>query len=158
MTRAGVCSIARMRLLFAERFQSAQPRCPTFLNDLPAARQRQGVGRYVFRDHRAGSDIGALADFDRRDQRRVRTDEGILADRRAMLVAAVVIAGDGAGADIGVGADKGVADIAQMIGLGAGFQHRLLDLDKVADARTVAEPGAWPQPRERPDGSTLADM
>ena len=73
----------------------------------------------------------------------------------AVLVAAVVIAGDGAGADIGAGADEGVADIAQMIGLGAGLDRRFLDLDEIADARALAEPRARPQPRERPDRTPL---
>src|SRR4029077_13200400 len=91
-------------------------------------------------------------------QRRVRADEGVLANLGAVLGTAVVIAGDGASADIGVGADKSVADIAQMIGLGAGLQHRLLDLDEIADARAVAEFGPGPQPRERSDRNALADM
>ena len=50
-----------------------------------------------------------------------------------MLVEAVVVAGDGAGADIGAGADLGVADIGQMIDLGAGVDQRRLGLDEVAD-------------------------
>ena len=51
------------------------------------------------------------------------------------LARAVVIAGDGAGADIGAGADAGVADIGEVIGLGAGLDHGLLDLDEIADVR-----------------------
>ena len=62
--------------------------------------------------HRAGADIGAVADLDRRHQRRVRADEGAVADIGAVLGDAVVIAGDGAGADIGARADPRVADIS----------------------------------------------
>jgi hypothetical protein len=36
-----------------------------------------------------------------------------------VLEEAVIVAGDGAGAEIGVGADMGVADIGEMVDLGA---------------------------------------
>ena len=52
---------------------------------------------------------------------------------------AVVVAGDGAGADVGSRADPGVADIAQMVGLGAGLDQRLLHLDEIADVDVLAE-------------------
>ncbi len=105
-------SRAILRFLLAERFQRPQARGPVLLNHLARARERQCIHRHVAGNHRAGTDIGAVADLDRRNQRRIGTDECILADRRAVLGAAVVIAGDGAGADIGIGADRGVADIA----------------------------------------------
>ena len=130
-----------MRFLFAQRFQPAQARRPTFLNNLFAPPQSQCVRRHVLGDHRAGPDIGARADL-HRHQRRIRADERPLADGGAMLGAAVVIAGNGAGSNIGVGADNGVADVAQMIGLGAGFDRGFFDLDEIADAGAVAEPGA----------------
>src|SRR3546814_12514737 len=63
-------------------------------------------------------------------------DEGAGADRRAVLQEAVVVAGDGAGADVGGGADGGVAQIAQVVGLGALAQLGVLDLDEVADMRS----------------------
>ncbi len=46
------------------------------------------------------------------------------ADRGAVFVEAVVIAGDGAGTDIAAGADGGITQIGQMIGLGAGAELR----------------------------------
>ena len=46
---------------------------------------------------------------------------------------AVIIAGDRARADIGAGADLGVAEIGQVVGLGALAEPRLLDLDEIAD-------------------------
>ena len=101
----------------------AQALGPAFLDGLPAAPDRQRIRRHVRGDHRAGADIGAVADLDRRDQRRIRADEGALADVGAVLGGAVVVAGDGAGADIGARADPGVADIAQMVGLGAGLDQ-----------------------------------
>src|SRR5262245_17642465 len=105
---------------------------PAFLDLLAAATDRERVRRHIAGDDRARAHIGALADLHRRDQRRVRADERVLADLGAVLADAVVVAGDGAGADIGAGADGGVADIAQVIGLGAGLDHRFLDLAEIA--------------------------
>ena len=80
-------------------------------------------------------DQRAVADRDRRHQRRVRADEGARADLGAVLEDAVVVAGDGAGADVGAGADPRVADIGEVVGLGALLDDRVLDLDEVADVR-----------------------
>ena len=68
-----------------------------------------------------------------------------------MLVHAVVIAGDGAGADVGLAADFGIADIAQVVRLRTRAEMRILDLDEIAHARAGAELGAAAYPRERPD-------
>ena len=74
-----------------------------------------------------------------------------------MLTEAVVVAGDGAGADVGIGADMGVADVGEMVDLDAGLQRRGLGLDEVADLAAVAERGARPQARIGTDGRVLAD-
>src|SRR3546814_1493736 len=61
--------------------------------------------------HRAaGADDRVAADPHRRDQRAVRSDEGVLADFGAIFEIAVIIAGDRARADIGPRTD---ADVAQ---------------------------------------------
>src|SRR5690606_1509594 len=86
---------------------------------LAPARHGQLPRRGIVRDDRARPDRGVLADRYRRDQRRVRADEGAVADHGAMLVGPVVIAGDGAGADVDVTPDAGVADVGQMIDLAA---------------------------------------
>jgi hypothetical protein len=52
-----------------------------------------------------------------------------------------------AGADVGVGADMGVADVGEMIDLDAGFQARGLVSTKCRSCAPVAERGARPQPR-----------
>ena len=108
-------------------------------------------------DHAAGRDDRAVADGDRRHQRRVGADERALADYRAEFVNAVVIAGDRAGADIGARADVAVADIGEVIGLGSGAEPGGLDLDEIADMdllfedRARAQPGKRADPRARPD-------
>src|SRR5579872_6373724 len=122
-----------MHLLLAECLERTQPCYPTFLNDLTPAAECQRPCRHVLGDDRARADIGPLADRYRRDQRRIRADERVAADLGPMLGDAIIIAGDGAGPDIGAGADQSVADIAQMIGFGAGLDYRFLDLDEIAD-------------------------
>src|SRR5687768_2080603 len=136
----------------------AQTQRPAVLCGLAPARDGQRVRRHVAGDDRARSDIGAVADFDRRDQGRIGADEGVPADLGAMLRDTVVIAGDGAGTDIGAGTNGGVADIAEVVGLGAGLDDRLLDLDEIADVHVVLEASARAKSRIGADQSSLADM
>ncbi len=144
-------------LQFPCRFPVAEGLRPALLNGLPGARERERVGRHVLGDDAARADIGALADRDRRDQGGVRADEGAGADLGAVLVEAVVVAGDGAGADVGAGADARVAEIGEVVGLGARADLGVLDLDEVADPRLLAELRARPQPRERADAGAGGD-
>ena len=50
-----------------------------------------------------------------------------------VLVNTVVVARDGAGADVGAGANPGVADVGQVVDLGPGLDRGVLDLDEVPD-------------------------
>ena len=68
-----------------------------------------------------------------------------------MLPLAVVIARDRARADVDAAPDRRVAKIGQVVRLRAGAEHRLLELDEVADARVLPQIGAGPQVRERAD-------
>ncbi len=63
----------------------------------------------------------------------------------------IVIAGDGSGADIGAGADSGIADIGQVVDLGAGLDGRGLGLDEIADPRRFADIGAGAEAGKRPN-------
>src|SRR3989441_11483369 len=76
------------------------PRGPAFLHDLVAAADRERAGWNVLGDRRAGADVGALADRERSHEARVGADERVVADPRFVLRDAVVVAGDGAGADV----------------------------------------------------------
>jgi hypothetical protein len=87
---------------------------PAFAVVLRTALHGHRVVRHVRGDDGAGADIGAVADFHRRHQRGVGAGEGARADRGLVLEEAVVVAGDGAGAEVGVGADMDVADIGEM--------------------------------------------
>src|SRR5262249_32905781 len=91
------------------------------------------------------TDISAPPSLARRPQRSVRAYKGSGADLGAMLGDAVVIAGDGARADIGARTDAGVADIGEVIDLGTFGELRLFDLDEIADLGVRAKLRAWPQ-------------
>ena len=62
-----------------------------------------------------------------------------LADLGLVLLLAVVVAGDGAGADVGFRADRRIAEIRQVIRLRALAHRGLLELDEVADVRILAD-------------------
>src|SRR5690606_25152001 len=87
---------------------------PAVDGGLAPTRDGEFVGRGVFRDHAAGADGRALADLHRGHQRTVGADEGTVADGGGGFVHAVVVAGDGAGADVHLRAHQRVADIAQV--------------------------------------------
>ena len=76
----------------------------------------------------------------------------VVADHGAVLVGAVVVGGDAAGAEV-----DALADAWRRPGRPGGWPWRraasvaVLDLDEVADVHLVAELGAGAQPRERAD-------
>src|SRR5690606_9756576 len=124
---------------------------PAFDGGLAAAGHGGLAGRRVVGDHRAGADGGVRADLDRRHQRAVGTDEGAVADAGARVVRVGGVAGDGAGADVGLAPDAGVAEVGQVVGLAALGHDRVLGLDEVADAHVLGEHGVRAQPRVRAD-------
>src|SRR4051794_17252890 len=127
------------------------------LLDLLGALDDERVRGDVAGDDAARAGDRAGADGDRRDQRRVRADEGAGADDGLLLEEAVVVAGDRPGADVGALAHLRVADIAEMVGLCTSPEPRSLHLDEIADVDLGAELGARAQARERPDDRALAD-
>ena len=63
--------------------------------------------------------VRAVADRHRRDQHAVAADVHVVADHRAVLVRAVVVGGDAAGAVVDARADRGVAEVGEVVGLRA---------------------------------------
>src|SRR5262245_40390530 len=124
------------------------------------ARERELTGRRVLGERGTRSQRGSTAHPDRRDQLGVRADEDIVLYDRAMLVRAVVVAHDGARADVDIFAYVAVADVSQMVRLRAFAYATRLDLDEVADVNLRREPRsrAGTHARVGPDVAVGADV
>src|SRR5687768_17976111 len=92
---------------------------PVRLRHLLLLGQGQAARRYVLADRGARADGGARAHGDGGDQLHVGADVHIVLDHGAMLVRAVVVAGDGTGADVDVAPDGGVAHVGEVVRLAA---------------------------------------
>src|SRR6185437_15122282 len=99
----------------------------------------------------------ARADAHRRHQRGVGADEHPLADLGAEFLEPVIVAGDGARADVAAGADRAVAEICQVVGLDAGAEPRVLHLDEIAEMDAIAQFRAGAQAGEGTDAGAIAD-
>src|SRR5262249_23454864 len=132
--------------------------CPAFLNCLLGTSDRQRPCWDIFGYDSSGADISPIADPDRRDQSRVRTDEGPFANIGAMFSDAVIVAADRTCANICTLAHTRVPDIGKMIGFGTGLDAGLFHLNEIPDVHVLAEFGAWAQSREWADARALADM
>ncbi|MPM42587.1 hypothetical protein SDC9_89253 [bioreactor metagenome] len=77
-------------------------------------------------------------------------------DHRAVLVCAVVVGGDAACAVVHALAHRRVAQVGQVVGLGAVGQGGIFHLHKVADVHFAPQLRAGAQSRERADQCALA--
>src|SRR5271168_5648582 len=96
---------------------AAARRGPAGFIHLTPARNSQPIRGHILRDRRTGGHIRAVAHAHGRDQRRIAADKNLRADGRAVLRHAVVVAGDRSRTDIRSSADRGVADVAQVLRL-----------------------------------------
>src|SRR5215472_4582097 len=122
--------------------------------------QRQLAGRCIAGERRARSQGGAATDTDRRDQLGIRADKHVVLYHGAVLVRAVVVAHDCARTDVNVLPDLAVADIGQMVGLGALADAARLHFDEIADVHLGRQPRAraGAGARVRADAAVRADV
>src|SRR3954452_25568572 len=125
---------------------------------LAGARDRERPGRDVVGDDRSGAGVRLVADRYRGDERRVDRRADVRPDRRAVLVAPVVVGGDRRGAQVRAGPDVRVPDVAQVRHLRALADVRILDLDERPRLRPLAQEGARAQVGERPDRGAGPDL
>src|SRR3546814_18270610 len=81
----------------------------------------------------------------------------IFADLGAIFEIAVIVASDGAGADIGVRTDADIAEIAQVLGLGALADLGLFGFDDITTLCLFAQYGSGEQSRIGHDLPPCAD-
>src|SRR5512133_2110983 len=144
----------RLRRLLPRR---VAPLYPAFLRDLPRPPEGEGARGDGLGHDGARGHVRARADLDGRHEDRVGPDERAVPDAGLVLLLAVVVAGDGARADVRAGAHEGVADVGEVVRLGALAEPRLLGLDAVADVRPLADVAPRAQARERPQARPGGD-
>ncbi len=118
---------------------------------LPGAGDAHRAGRHVLGDDRTGGGVSPVADFDRRHEHVVGARAGVVTDDGVVLVLAVVVHEHGGGADVGLLADRRIADIGQVRDLRAAADFALLELDVGADMHLVMQNGAGAKVGERAD-------
>src|SRR5579885_937429 len=135
----------------------APARGPSGLHGLRMAREAERAVGHIAQYGGARGYINVVTHLDRRHELRVASHHAAIADLGEMLLVAVVVHCNHAASDVGVGADRGIAEVTQMARLGAAPDARLLGLDEVADAVVAGEFGAGAQVRERSDLTLFAD-
>jgi outer membrane protein OmpA-like peptidoglycan-associated protein len=125
---------------------------------LARAPECQGIGGHVAGDGRAGSNICTAPEDEGRHEGGVRADEGAGPDGgRVFYRATVVVAGDRARPDVRPGPHLRVAQVGEMVGLGALAEARLLELNEIADMGVLLDDGSWAQAREGSDARPRGD-
>ena len=131
--------IRRCRTLFFVSFHlPALLLGPAFAHAFLAVVEYQRSRGNVMAHRARGSDVNVVAQGDRRHQSGIAADLHAVADRRLIFLEAVVVARDRAGANVGVAADGHVAEIREMVGLGAIANLGFFRLDEIADVNVAA--------------------
>src|SRR5882762_5565396 len=115
---------------------------PAWNGHLLGAGQSQLACRSVLGERGSGPERRPAADPHRRDKLRVRADENVVLYDGSVLVRTVVVTHDRAGAYVDVSAHLAVADVGEVIRLGACAYATRLDLHEVADVHSLGEAGA----------------
>ena len=110
---------------------------PTQNGGLFAARQRELAGGGVFADYRTSANRRVSANGYGRYQGAVRANKGAVADLGLVLVRAIIIASDRAGADIDRVAEHRVTQVTQVIGFAINTELGVFGLDKIANMRAA---------------------
>ena len=118
----------------------------------------QCLGGHILGDGAAGGGVSAVAHLDRSHKVGVAADEAVIADLGAELVLAVVVAGDGAAAEVAVLAHVTIADVGQMAHGVAPGKVGVLGLHVSAQMHAVVGDGVHPHMGEGADVVVGAQM
>src|ERR1700688_3705206 len=113
------------------------------------ASNRQRVFRNILGDARRRSHIRALAHAHRSHQGAVATNEYTIVNDSSVLVDAVVVAGDGAGADVHTRSNLSIAQVCEVVRLRSFAQFNLLGFDEISNMRAFADLASRTQVRIR---------
>src|SRR6185312_12926895 len=106
--------------------------------------------RNIMRDAGSGRDIRALANLHRRNQSCVASYERAIFNDCFVFVLAIIVACDGAGANVNALTDFGVAEIGEVVGFRFFPQPDFFSLNEVAYVRALSNFAPRAQVRERP--------
>src|SRR5437868_13863184 len=115
-------------------------------------------GGNVARHDRAGTGLRSGSNRDGSAKSGIDPDERARTDHGGVLVDAVEVGGHRPGADVHVLPHLGVAQVAEMVLLGARADLRLLELREVADPAARTDAAARPQVAVRTDLDVLGDL
>ena len=131
---------------------------PAFEVGLAVTRDAEGLRGHILGDGAACGGVGTVADLDRSHEVGVAADEAVVTDRGAELVLAVVVAGDGAAAEVAVLAHIAVADVGQVAHGVATGKVGVLGLHIGAQMHAVVGDGVHPHMGEGADVVVGAQM
>ena len=132
--------------------------CPAVQIGLALPGDAQCLCGHILGDGAASGGVGAIAHLDRSHKVGVAADEAVIADLGAELILAVVVAGDGAAAEVAVLAHIAVADVGQVAhGVAAG-KVGVLGLHIGTQMHAVVGNGVHPHMGEGADVVVRADV
>ena len=132
--------------------------CPALQIGLALPGDAQRLCGHVLGDGAAGGGVGTIAHLHGGHKVRVAADEAVIADRSAELILAVVVAGDGAAAEVAVLAHVAVADIGQVAHCVAPGKVGVLGLHVCTQMHAVVGDGVHPHMGEWADVVVRADV
>src|SRR5580658_1478230 len=130
---------------------------PALDRDLARAPDCQLITRRILRDRGACADRRSGFDPHGRYEHAARADEDAVLDMGRPFVGAVVVARDGAGADVHIGAHDGITEVGEVVRLAADAELRVLQLHEVADVDVRREYRSGTNPREGTDAARRSD-
>ena len=132
--------------------------CPALQIGLALPGDAQRLCGHVLGDGAAGGGVGTIAHLHGGHKVRVAADEAVIADLGAELILAVVVAGDGAAAEVAVLAHIAVADVGQVAHRVAPGKVGVLGLHVCTQMHAVVGDGVHPHMGEGADVVVRADV
>ena len=132
--------------------------CPALQIGLALPGNAQRLRGHVLGDGAAGGGVGTIAHLHGGHKVRVAADEAVIADLGAELILAVVVAGDGAAAEVAVLAHIAVADVGQVAHRVAPGKVGVLGLHVCTQMHAVVGDGVHPHMGEGADVVVRADV